>query len=51
MLELRPSYSVLSKNEIKKLDKVAIRHWLSALYNCIDRYMLLTAYDEIEENK
>lgn len=49
MLELRPSYSVLSKAEIKKTYKNIIPHWISSLCTCIDRYMLLIAYGDIEK--
>lgn len=50
MLELRPSYSVLSKTEIKKTYKWPINHWLQSLYNCIDRYLLLSAYNNVNKN-
>ena len=48
VLEIRPSYSVLDKSEVNKILKFPIRHWFSALKDCINRYSVLMAYDEPE---
>lgn len=46
LLEIRPCYSVLSKNELKKIYEQPINHWLISLHNCIINYVLMKAYDE-----
>ena len=38
-LEKRPAYSVLNKEELNKIVEYKNRHWISALYECIDKYL------------
>ena len=48
-LEIRPSYSVLSKSEIDNLLDFPIRHWLSALSECVDNYIIKESFGCLDE--
>lgn len=48
-LEIRPSYSVLGKDEVKKIIDTPIRHWLVALNDCIENFLLKDVFRRLDE--
>ena len=48
-LEIRPSYSVLSKSEIDNLLDFPIRHWFLALIECVDNYLIKESFGCLDE--